>query len=195
MISRVRGRLVRVELGEVEVLTEAGVGYRVRIPTSLHDRLPDEGEPMELHTAMVVRDDGMELYGFTGGRDRELFLRLQDASGVGPRLALALLGELSGGRLVRAIQAKDHDVLRTVTGVGKKTAERIAVELADKLDDLAVEEAEGEAAPASASAVQALRALGYGAQESEEAVHRAWKGLDDREVDTEELVRLALQHV
>lgn len=195
MISRVRGRLIRSELGRAEVMTEAGVGYEVHVPASLYDRLPDEGEIVELHTALVVRDTALELFGFPAAEDRELFLRLQQASGVGPRLALSLLGELPGQRIVRAIQGKDHDVLRTVSGVGRKTAEKIAVELADKLDDLTYGERAAEPSAAGSSAVQALRALGYGAQESEEAVHRARKGLDGREVDTEELVRLALQHV
>ncbi len=195
MISRLRGTLLRKELERVEVLTRDGVGYEVHVPGRLHDRLPSEGAEVELYTATIAREDALELFGFDSARDRELFRRLQTASGVGPRLALALLGELPGSRVVRAIRAKDHDVLRTVTGVGKKTAERIAVELADKLDDLSAPEAAGEAPTRTDSAVQALRALGYGARESEEAVHEARKGRDDDEVGTEELVKLALQHV
>lgn len=197
MISRVRGRLLVKELERVEVMTGAGVGYEVNVPARLHDRLPAEGHDVELHTAMVVRDDDMELFGFVSARDRELFLRLQDVSRVGPRVALALLGELPGSRLVRAIRAKDHDVLRTVTGVGKKTAERIGLELADKLDDLSAEEA-AEPATTADSAVQALRSLGYGAKESEQAVHEARTAAGDGELDdlgTEELVKRALQHV
>lgn len=194
MISRVRGTLLTKELDRVEVLTDAGVGYEVHVPSRLHDRFPSEGGTVELHTATVAREDALELFGFLTARDRELFRRLQTASGVGPRLALSLLGELPGSRVVRAIRAKDHEVLRTVTGVGKKTAERIVLELADKLDDLAAEEAPSEEASLSAEAVRALRALGYGARESEEAVHTARKGLDG-EVPTEELVKRALQHV
>lgn len=198
MISRVEGRLVRKEVERVEVMTRSGVGYEVGVPARLHDRLPAEGEPVELHTALVVRDDAMELFGFLSARDRSLFGRLQDASGVGPRLALALLGEMPGSRLVRAIRAKDIDVLRTVSGVGKKTAERISLELADKLDDLAAEEPEEEPTTTSTEAVQALRSLGYGARESEDAVHQARKSLGDDELEamgTEALVRAALQHV
>lgn len=200
MISRVRGTLLRKELERVEVMTASGVGYEVNVPARLHDRLPDRGEEVDLHTAMVVRDDAMELFGFVEARDRELFLRLQDASGVGPRLALALLGELPGPRIVRAIRAKDHDVLRTVTGVGKKTAERIALELADKLDDLVTGEEEAEPTSASQEAVQALRSLGYGARESEEAVHAVRKALEDgagaaEELGTEDVVKRALQHL
>lgn len=194
MISRLRGTLLTKGLDRIEVLTGDGVGYEVHVPSRMHDRLPGEGSDVELHTATVAREDALELFGFLTARDRELFRRLQTASGVGPRLALALLGELPGARVVRAIRGKDHDVLRTVTGVGKKTAERIVLELADKLDDLAAEEVPAEGTPLSAEAVRALRALGYGARESEEAVHEAKKGIDG-EIQTEELVKRALQHV
>lgn len=195
MIRRVRGRLLHKDAGSVEVMTRGGVGYHLIVPATLLDRLPPVGREVELHAALVVRDDALELYGFGAARDRELFLRLQSASGVGPRLALALLGALPGPRIVRAIRAKDHAVLRTVSGVGRKTAERIALELTDKLDDLAAEEPGVAAEPRSEAAVRALRSLGYGASESEEAVARALVALDGRRAEVEELIRLALRHV
>lgn len=183
-------------MDRVEVMTDAGVGYELQIPTALLDRLPDEGQRVELDCALVVRDDALELFGFGSGTERELFLRLQGASGVGPRLALALLGSLSTGRLVEAIRSKDHSALQTVSGVGRKTAERIAVELADKLDDLAAEEPVGVAAgTGSRSAVDALVALGYGRGESEKAVTRARDEVDGKFSETEELIRAALQHL
>lgn len=194
MIRRVRGRLVTAGTDRVEVLTDSGLGYEILVPATLFEKLPAPGEEIELHTALVVRDDALELYGFPNGRDRELFLRLQTASGVGPRLALALLGSLPGVRIVRAIRTKDHDVLQTVSGVGRKTAERIALELADKLDDLAVFEEPEPVSRAAEEAVQALRSLGYGVRDSEEAVHRALRTVG-AEVEAGELVRVALQHV
>lgn len=195
MIRRVRGRLAHKGPDGVEVMTAAGLGYELSVPATLLDRLPAEGEEVDLHAWLVVRDDALELYGFGSLRERELFRRLQTASGVGPRLALALLGALPPSRLVSAIRGKDHRVLQTVSGVGRKTAERIALELADKLDDLAVDVTEAESAPAAAAAVQALRALGYGHAESEEAVSRASRELDGRGSETEELLRAALRHV
>lgn len=195
MIRRVRGRLVHRDRDAVEVMTRSGVGYELVVPATLLDRLPAVGNQVELHAALVVRDDALELFGFGSARDRELFLRLQGASGVGPRLALALLGALPAGRLIRAIRAKDHTVLRTVSGVGRKTAERIALELADKLDDLAAEEPGVAEEASSAAAAQALRSLGYGAMEAEEAVSRALVALDGRKVDVEELVRRALREM
>jgi Holliday junction DNA helicase RuvA len=194
VIRRIRGRLTAKGADGVEVLTSGGIGYEIAVPATLIDRLPAAGEEVELHTSLVVRDDAMELYGFGSSTDRELFRRLQSASGVGPRLALALLGALPGGRIVAAIRAKDHAALQTVSGVGRKTAERITLELIDKLDDLADGDVPARDGP-TASAVQALRALGYGQIESEQAVRRAQEGTDGREVGTEELVRRALQHV
>jgi len=105
---------------------------------------------------------------------------------------LALLGQLPGDRVIQAIRGSDHQVLQSVSGVGRKTAERIALELKDRLDDLAVEEA--EPLTAGASAVDALRALGYGQSEAEAAVARARRELEGRGT-TEELVRAALGHV
>jgi Holliday junction DNA helicase RuvA len=194
VIRRIRGRLTAKGADGVEVLTSGGIGYEIAVPATLIDRLPAAGEEVELHTSLVVRDDAMELYGFGTSTDRELFRRLQSASGVGPRLALALLGALPGGRIVAAIRAKDHAALQTVSGVGRKTAERITLELIDKLDDLADGDIPVRDGP-TASAVQALRALGYGQVESDQAVRRAQEGTDGREVGTEELVRRALQHV
>ena len=195
MIRRIRGELVDRGVETVEVVAGDGLGYEVNVPLGLLDRLPPVGAEVELHTVLVVRDDAMELYGFGSARERELFRRLRTASGVGPRLALAILGALPADRVVSAIRSRDHAALQTVSGVGKKTAERIALELADKLDDLG-DGAPGlpEAGPAAA-AVQALRGLGYGQLESDDAVRRAVQSLDGRSVDTEELVKHALQHV
>lgn len=192
MIRRVVGRLLHKGPDGVEVMTSGGVSYELWVPATLLDRLPDVGQEVELHCALVAREDSLQLFGFGSSRDRTLFLRLQSASGVGPRLALALLGQLPGDRVIQAIRGSDHQVLQSVSGVGRKTAERIALELKDRLDDLAVEEA--EPLTAGASAVDALRALGYGQSEAEAAVARARRELEGRGT-TEELVRAALGHV
>ena len=192
MIRRVVGRLLDKSPDGVEVMTSGGVSYELWVPATLLDRLPEVGQEVELHCALVAREDSLQLFGFGSSRDRTLFLRLQNASGVGPRLALALLGQLPGDRVIQAIRGSNHQVLQSVSGVGRKTAERIALELKDRLDDLAVEEA--EPLTAGASAVDALRALGYGQSEAEAAVARARRELEGRGT-TEELVRAALGHV
>lgn len=196
MIRRIRGELVGVAAETVEVMTTSGLGYEVHVPLGLHERLPGEGETVELHTVLVVRDDAMELYGFETARDRELFRRLRGASGVGPKLALAILGALPSDRVVSAIRGKDHATLQTVSGVGKKTAERIAIELADKLDDMGIE-VDGivTSTGPTGAAIQALKALGYAPSEADKAVSRAVDALDGRQVETEELVKQALQFV
>ncbi len=195
MIRRIRGRLLSKGPDAVEVLAGDGLAYDIAVPATLPDRLPDPGAEIELHTTLVVRDDALELYGFASARDRELFRRLRGASGVGPRLALALLGALPGGRIVQAIRAKDHAALQMVSGVGKKTAERLTVELIDKLDDLAAGEPVAAVDGPTAAAVQVLRSLGYGQVDADGAVRSAVEEVEGREVGTEELVRRALRYV
>jgi Holliday junction DNA helicase RuvA len=195
MISRVRGELTAVRGDRVEIMTVAGVGYDVIVPSRVFEGLPRPGGEVDLHTALVSRDDSLELFGFGSAMDRELFLRLQSASGVGPRLALAILGTLQASRIVSALRSRNHETLQLVSGVGRKTAERMALELADKLDDLAA-----SAGPADepledgTAALEALRALGYSQLESEGALRTARRE-SGGEADTEELIRAALRHL
>ncbi|MEE8550659.1 MAG: Holliday junction branch migration protein RuvA, partial [Gemmatimonadota bacterium] len=102
MIRRVVGRLLHKGPDGVEVMTSGGVSYELWVPATLLDRLPEVGQEVELHCALVAREDSLQLFGFGSSRDRTLFLRLQNASGVGPRLALALLGQLPGDRVIQA---------------------------------------------------------------------------------------------
>ena len=198
MIGRVRGELAAVGSDRVTLMTAGGVGYEILVPLGVFEQLPEHGEPVELHTALVVRDDSLELFGFAAPEDRELFLRLQSVSGVGPRLALALLSALPSGRVVTAIRSREPAVLQTVSGVGKKTAERLVLELADKLDDIRIGTvAAGGDAPVqgAAAAVDALRALGYSAVEAEAAVAVARRESSGEALSTEDLVRAALRHL
>ncbi len=118
MIRRVVGQLLHRAPDGVEVMTSGGVSYELLVPAALLDRLPEVGQEVELHSALVSRNDSLELFGFGSSRDRTLFLRLLNATGVGPRLALAMLGQLPGDRIVLAIRGRDHEVLQTVSGVG-----------------------------------------------------------------------------
>ncbi|MCL7971381.1 MAG: Holliday junction branch migration protein RuvA [marine benthic group bacterium] len=197
MISRVRGELAAVRSDRVEVMTVAGVGYEIIVPARVFETLPEPGGEMDLHTALVSRDDALELFGFGSALDRELFLRLQGASGVGPRLALAILGTLPSRRIVSALRSRSHETLQMVSGVGRKTAERMALELADKLEDLAVSTgsaSDDEPLDGTTAALEALRALGYSQLESESALRAARRELDG-EVETGELIRAALRHL
>jgi Holliday junction DNA helicase RuvA len=173
VISRVRGRLVRRDIGSVEVLTPGGVAYEVEIPLGVFERLPAEGAELELRTFQVVREDAVTLYGFLDAAERAVFARLLTASGVGPKLALSILSSLPPERIVRAILEKDIVALRRIPGLGTKKAERLVLELADRLDDVAFAASRGPGAgPGTEQAVGALVALGYGQAEAAAAVRR-----------------------
>jgi len=191
LISRIRGTLLRRELDSAEVMTQGGVAYQVSIPLSVFEALPPEGSDVELITYQVVREDSIELFGFLHDGDRRLFARLLTASGVGPRLALSMLSTLPPQRLVRAIVDKDIAALRQVPGLGVKKAEKLAVELADRLDDLAVAVAGTRAEGRTAEdAVGALVPLGYSHSEATEAVRAALDA--DGRIQGVELIRAAL---
>src|SRR5262249_30452505 len=136
--------------------------YDVFIPTTVFERLPKLGETVTLRTFHLVREDAQMLFGFLDEVERTVFSRLLAATGVGPRLALALLSSMSAEHLVRAIRARDVAALTGVSGVGKKTAERIAVELSGKLDDIgfAPSALGGARVPGLEEALRALVALG-----------------------------------
>ncbi len=190
MISGVRGVLQTKTGDRVIVSTQGGVSYELAVPLGVLERLPAEGAPIDLLAVPVVREDGWALYGFDDGQERTIFQRLLGASGVGPRLALALLSTLGGRRLARVVQEGDVGALCTVPGVGRKTAERIVVELRDKLRDVAAEEAAAAVVPAE-QAIQALVNLGYGAAEADRAVRTALS--QDGSGEAVDLIRAALQ--
>lgn len=199
MICRIHGELLGSEAGRIQVMTSGGVGYEILVSARTIERLPLPGDPIDVFTALVARDDALELFGFDSAVERELFLRLQGASGVGPRLALAILGTLPSPRIVRAIKDRDHTVLQMVSGVGRKTAERITLELTDKMDGLeAAAGSSDEGGGDGGAALDALRALGYSLPEAERALAAArteLSGSGRPPVGTEELIRLALRRL
>jgi Holliday junction DNA helicase RuvA len=191
MISRIRGMLLTREPERVEIMTAGGVGYELEIPLSVFEKLPRKGQDVELLAFQVVREDDLMLFGFLQPSERQLFSRLLGASGVGPRLALAMMSTLTPTVLVRAIQDRELATLVQVPGVGKKTAERIALELGDKLEDLALPAGPSVKGAAAQEAVGALVALGYSNAEANAAV-RASIEQDGPEDDPQALIRKAL---
>lgn len=196
MIAHVRGKLVAKELDRVEIMTAGGTGYELAVPLSVYETLPKVGEDAALHTHLVVRDDGWQLFGFATVVEKRVFQRLLTASGIGPALALGMLSTLSADRLVRAIREKDLPTLQGVPRVGRKKAERLILDLADKLDDVQGEIG-GIARPDGAGADDAVRALvslGYASVDAEKAVRGA---LDEggRGLSAPELIRRALSKV
>jgi Holliday junction DNA helicase RuvA len=191
VIASVSGRLAAKGADRVMIQTTGGVGYEVTVPLGVMELLPGVGESVTLATELVVRDDGWSLYGFLQESERRLFQRLLTVNGVGPRIAVAFLSALGAERGAKAIQKKDIGALSSVSGIGRKLAERLALELGDKLGELV----SGEPAPMTGPAEGALRALerlGYGAVEAERALRQSLAG-DGSAGDAETLVRRALQ--
>ena len=194
MISRLKGTLLtRDPDGVVEVETAGGVVYEVDVPLTVLQRMPSPGNGVELRTVQVVRDDAIDLFGFLEAVERDLFQRLMSVNGVGARLALALLSAYTAHRLARALVEKDVNALKQVSGVGKKTAERLVLELSDKVQDLAVGGAEPgtPSTPGAQEAVAALVALGYSFSDADEAVRSVIENGGAGSAD--ELIRKALQ--
>lgn len=173
MIALVRGVLTDRDGETITIQTAGGVGYEVTVPLGVYERLPAAGAQVALHTDLVVREDGWTLYGFDTATERRVFQRLLGASGFGPRLALSLLSALGPDRTVRSIQGKDLAALATVSGIGKKKAERLVLELHDRFADLAVAPALPARPTRGDEAVKALTALGYTPAQADEAVRAA----------------------
>lgn len=173
MIAVVRGVLADRDGETITIQTPGGVGYEVTVPLGVYERLPAVGAQVALHTELVVREDGWTLYGFDSATERRVFQRLLGASGFGPRLALSLLSALGPDRTVRSIQGKDLAALSTVSGIGKKKAERLVLELNDRFADLAVAPALPARPTRGDEAVKALAALGYAPAQADEAVRAA----------------------
>ncbi|HDZ56262.1 MAG TPA: Holliday junction branch migration protein RuvA [Pseudomonas xinjiangensis] len=198
MIGRLTGILLEKQPPHI-LLDVQGVGYELDAPMSTFYHLPALGEKVALHTHLVVREDAQLLYAFLEKRERELFRELIRLNGVGPKLALALMSGLDPDELIRAVQMQDTSALVKVPGVGKKTAERLLVELKDRFK--AWEAVPGMLKPfgptgsavmpvsQSSDAVSALISLGYKPQEASRAV----AAVEEDGMSSEELIRRALK--
>lgn len=200
MIGRLRGTLAEKQPPHL-ILDVNGLGYELEVPMTTLYRLPPVGQALTLHTHLVVREDAQLLYGFYERRDRELFRELIRLNGVGPKLALALMSSLEVDELIRCVQAQDTSALVKVPGVGKKTAERLLVELKDRFkawqtvpamfelvpDDGPI--ARAPVATAETDAVSALISLGYKPQEASKAV----SAVNEKGLSSEDLIRRALK--
>jgi Holliday junction DNA helicase RuvA len=193
VIAEVRGSLTAKHGDLVTIMTAGGVGYEVTVPLGVLERLPRPGGEVRLHTMLVVREDSWALFGFDQLKERAVFQRLLVASGVGPRLALSLLSALGAERVVRAVQTEDLAVLCTVPGVGKKKAERMVLELKDRMRDLEVASEQAAPAQSTVQAVTALVNLGYSSTEADAAVRAVVAGGTDADSGT--LIRDALQRL
>jgi len=192
MIATLTGIVAERE-GELLVLqTDGGVGYAVIVPMGVAARLPARGARLTLFTELVVKEDGWALYGFDTVIERLVFRHLLSASGFGPKLAIALLSALGPERTIRSIQSRDLATLSSVSGIGRKKAERLVLELQDRFSEIVVERA-GARLPGSEEAVRALTGLGYALTAADDAVRAALA--EGAPAETPQLVRRALQQL
>ena len=190
MISRIHGEVVSRDVDRVEIATAGGVTYEVEVPLSVFQRLPREGSEITLRTVLVVRDDAHSLYGFIDEHERTLFAKVITATGVGPKLGLAMMSTYNASRLAQALAEKDVRALTQVSGVGKKKAEKIVLDLADKVQGLAVSAGQEVDVPGAKEAVAALVRLGYTFVDADAAIRAVIEA--DGPGTPEELTRAAL---
>ncbi|MFL1405445.1 Holliday junction branch migration protein RuvA [Marinobacter sp. M1N3S26] len=203
MIGRLRGTLVEKQPGQV-LVEAAGLGYEVDIPYTTFFHLPEAGQEVTLHTHFAVREDAQSLYGFARRLDRDLFRLLIKVNGVGPKLAVGILSGLDADQFIRCVEQRDTSALVKLPGVGKKTAERLLIDMADRIGQLegqfvvssdgAVKESDlpsrsPKQPDASEEAEAALIALGYKPQEASKAINR----VAEDGMSREELIRQALK--
>jgi holliday junction DNA helicase RuvA len=197
MITSISGTLVSTT-PLTAVIETGGLGYEVNIPVTTAERLPVPGQQAKLHTLAVYREDAQTLYGFATEEERDFFrLLVEKVTGVGPKMALSVLSKLSLPSLKGAIAAGDVALLAKCPGIGKKTAERLVLELRDKVNpaDLGhVAPTQGVPAPGEnkiRDAVLALTALGYKSADADKSVRQAWVALGSV-ASTEALIKKAL---
>jgi Holliday junction DNA helicase RuvA len=195
MIASITGKIRRKHADYV-IVDVSGVGYQIHVPLSTSGRMPDHGEEVSLHVHTHLREDSLSLFGFFSEEEKEAFLLLMGVSGIGPKLALAILSALSVGDLVAAIGSADDARLCSIPGIGKKTAARMVLELKDRMNDLVhVAAPHLRPSPSAASrhledAVSALVNLGYKKPLAEDAVRRVHE--ERPGVRLEELIRESL---
>ncbi len=197
MIGRIYGTIIEKQPPQLLVDVQ-GVGYEIDSPMSTFYQLPNLGEMVTLHTHLVVREDAQLLYGFASLVERSLFRTLIKISGVGPKLALTILSGMNANEFISCVQDSDTAALVRLPGVGKKTAERLIIELRDKLKDQPVVAGSNSASTVAVAAVSnspledavsALVALGYKAAEASRMV----RVVDSTDLQAEDIIRLSLQ--
>jgi holliday junction DNA helicase RuvA len=189
MIATLRGEIAQIEDNAL-ILEVGGVGLRVFVPTPLRTQ-SKAGEVLMLYTHLVVREDVLALYGFESQAERELFNTLLGVDGVGPKAALSVLSTLTLDAVQRAIFADETELLNRVPGIGKKTAQKMAIHLKDKLKPMDTLASVAAMTDRDSEVLAALTALGYSVVEAQTAIQALPK---DAPEDTEERLRMALQY-
>ena len=178
MIAHLRGKLISKHPNEA-IVDAAGVGYQVNISIPTFTGLPALGADVSLFIYTHVREDALALFGFLKMEDKQLFEKLLNVSGIGPKLAITILSGMAGDAMVAAIRGNNVALLTRIPGIGKKTAERMVLELRDKLDSFGTPEAMAAATPVEEDVISALVNLGYQRALVERAVNRLERAADE----------------
>ena len=196
MIGHLKGRIINKNPPEVLIEVE-GIGYEVLCPMSTFYELNNLSEDILLFTHLSIKEDAHTLFGFITKDEKNVFRELIRVNGVGPKVALAILSNLSVSSLVQCISTEDADLLAKTPGIGKKTALKLIVELQDRLGKLELsgslvssKEFKQSSNPNSRQAIEALQSLGFKVKEANKMVSK----IDDQDLSTEQIIRLALQN-
>ncbi len=197
MIGHLNGKIISKNPPEV-LLEVGGIGYEVLCPMSTFYQLDNLSEDVLLFTHLSIKEDGHTLFGFITKDEKNVFRELIRVNGVGPKVALAILSNLSVNSLVQCISTEDADLLAKTPGIGKKTALKLIVELQDRLSKLELigsslepsKELKQSSNPNTRQAIEALQSLGFKAKEANKMVLK----IDDQDLSTEQIIRLALQN-
>lgn len=200
MYEFIRGRLVQAETTQV-ILDVQGVGYLIQTPINIYSKLPEKGVELTLYTAFIVRELSHSLYGFLSSSERDLFEILLDISGIGPKLALSLCGHLTSYEMQQAILINEGSVFNKVPGIGKKTAERLLIELRGKLEGvlpptpnhLSISLSDPRAQQIH-DAMSALISLGYSQQVAQKAIKKTLNDLPEN-IPLGEIITYALKNI
>lgn len=202
MVSYIKGELAEV-FEDTIVIENSGIGYNIRVPASIFDKMPSVGESIKVYTYLYVREDAINLFGFLTRQDLDIFKLLLNVNGIGPKGALGILSTISPDDLRFAVLSDDVKTISKAPGIGTKTAQKLIIELKDKLkfeyfqEDIIGENVSSEVTsslPVKSEAVEALISLGYGNSEALKAVNMV-ENINDKDVETvlkEALKKLAL---
>jgi Holliday junction DNA helicase RuvA len=195
VIGFIKGQLVHTEPPAHVIVDVQGVGYEIEVPTSVFFELPELNKELQLIIHHLVREDASILYGFRSFSQRQLFRTLLKVNGIGAKSALAVLSTMSSSEFARVINDQDIAAITQVPGIGKKTAQRLMIEMKDKVDISELSDVSGGAQPArlgvQAEAISALQSLGFKTQDARQIVNKIYK--DNSDLAVEEIVRMSLK--
>lgn len=197
MIGKIKGILDKVSISEI-IVDCNGIGYEIAIPLSTYDKLPREGEKVTLFTHLSVREDAHTLFGFSTQEEKDLFRLLNTITGIGPRLAIKILSSISVNSFCEAIASADKKALSKISGLGPKSAERLVIELRDKISLISPEAAFGAGAlnpiaKHTEEAILALVQLGFKYDMAKKAILKIISEVPEADHNSENLIRIALQ--